>query len=554
VSASVARTTNFYVTARKARFRYVKKMEEDMRFRRAYRPLKMNAAEKEYKGLVEVSQKRMKFYRSPDGTAYADVWIKGHRETWKIGSSAFNLAWCQLYEMEFNEVPQIRAIHRATNYAQLNALRHGRTRAVHVRVGSLDGHSYIDLGDRNGRHVQVSPGEWKIVSSSLVRFTRFPGMLPLPEPTMGGSIHRLRDFIRVSDRDFILIVSYLVATLHEPGPYPILVLTGEQGSSKTTTTHLLRSLVDPHSAPLLQPPRNAKEIFISAQSSHLLAYDNLSELPRWMSDALARIATGAANASRRLWTDQDQALIQVERPIVLNGITDFVESADLADRCIFIRPKQILAEERRPRSELLREFQVEQPRLFGALLDVLAHGLKTLPAFKAGHLPRMADFAKLATASEGAFTKPGAFNAAYERNRAQAIEDQLSHDPVVAALQHLELPWSGRAALLLTELKAVAADAYITAKDLPKNAKALTRDLHRLAPLLRERNIDAYYYRTNRVRGWMIEEIEAEQPSLQTSSIKVRGRKLDKGDDGDDSDNASASAGRATPTADESSA
>jgi hypothetical protein len=153
----------------------------------------------------------------------------------------------------------------------------------------------------------------------------------------------------------------------------------------------------------------------------------------------------------------------------------------------------------------------------------------------------MADFAKFATACEGAFATPGAFKIAYERNRTDATEAQLCDDPVAAALQKLELPWSGRAAVLLIELKAVAADASISAKDLPKDAKALTRHLHRLQPLLREKGIAATHFRTNTVRGWMIEEMDPDPDELpsQTSPVSVRRRKATKGDDRDDGDDTS---------------
>ena len=60
----------------------------------------------------------------------------------------------------------------------------------------------------------------------------------------------------------------------------------------TTREPLLRKLIDPYKAPLRSLPRNDHELFIAANNSHLLVFDNVSNLPWWLSDALCRLATG----------------------------------------------------------------------------------------------------------------------------------------------------------------------------------------------------------------------------------------------------------------------
>src|SRR5262249_14304926 len=158
-----------------------------------------------------------------------------------------------------------------------------------------------------------------------------------------------------------LIAAWVLAALRGIGPYPVLVVIGEHGAAKSTHIYILRTLIDPNTAALRSPPRNDRELFISAGNAHVLAYDDLSQLPGWLSDCLARIATGAAHAPRQLHTNRDEVLIQVEKPIALNGITNFVDRADLADRCIFITVGEISPNNRRPRSELLQAFRAEQP-------------------------------------------------------------------------------------------------------------------------------------------------------------------------------------------------
>jgi hypothetical protein len=106
-------------------------------------------------------------------------------------------------------------------------------------------------------------------------------MMPLPYPEREGSISALRKYINVGDeKDWLLLLSWLIAACQPQGPYPVLILQGEHGAAKSTTARLLRRLIDPSSAPLRTPPREERDLIIAASNSWLLAYDNLSGIPQ----------------------------------------------------------------------------------------------------------------------------------------------------------------------------------------------------------------------------------------------------------------------------------
>src|SRR5271166_2330593 len=88
----------------------------------------------------------------------------------------------------------------------------------------------------------------------------------------------------------------------------------------------------PNVAPVRALPREERELMIAANNGHVLAFDNLSSLPGWLSDALCRLASGGSFALRRLYTDADEVLFQAARPAILNGIEDIITRQDLADR------------------------------------------------------------------------------------------------------------------------------------------------------------------------------------------------------------------------------
>jgi hypothetical protein len=135
-------------------------------------------------------------------------------------------------------------------------------------------------------------------------------MLPILAPERGGSIEALASLLNLSSRDdFVLIVAWLLASFRFGGPYPLLAISGEQGSAKTVLSKLLRALVDPNTAPVRALAREERDLMIAA-NGYLLAFDNLSRLSPWVSDALCRLASGGSFAVRQLYTDDEEVLFQ----------------------------------------------------------------------------------------------------------------------------------------------------------------------------------------------------------------------------------------------------
>src|SRR2546425_1121131 len=91
--------------------------------------------------------------------------------------------------------------------------------------------------------------------------------------------------------------------------------------------------------------------------------------------ALCRLASGGSFAVRQLYTDDDEVLFQATRPLLLNGIEDVISRPDLADRSIFLTLPHVADARRQSERELWRQFELGRPRIIGALLDLVVHGL-----------------------------------------------------------------------------------------------------------------------------------------------------------------------------------
>jgi hypothetical protein len=450
----------------------------------------------------------VELFHSADGTAFADLDINGHRETWPVRSKGFK-RWLgrQFYE-ETGGAACSEALQSALNVAEAKAHFDGSEQPVFIRVGGIDGNLYLDLGDEDWRAVEITTTGWRVIENPPVRFRRAAGMQPLPIPVPGGSVEALRSFLNVqSDTDFVLIVAWALAVLRNRGPYPVIVLAGEQGSAKSTFSAILRALLDPNTAPLRALPREDRDLFIAANNGHVLAFDNVSGLPSWISDTLCRLATGGGFAVRQLYTDQDEVLFDAARPVILNGIEDIVTRPDLADRAVFLTLEAIPEERRRPEAELWAAFEAERPHILGVLLDAVVRGLKMLPDTRLERLPRMADFALWASACETAIWPAGTFWSAYCGNRDEAVENVIEADPVAAVVRAVmanRTDWTGTATDLLSALTEAAGERVAKSRTWPASSRALSGRLRRAATFLRKIGIEIDYIREGRARTRVI--------------------------------------------------
>jgi hypothetical protein len=304
----------------------------------------------------------------------------------------------------------------------------------------------------------------------------------------------------------------------------LLAISGEQGSAKTLLSKLLRALVDPNIASVRALVREERDLMIAANNGYLLAFDNLSRLPQWVSDALCRLASGGSFAVRQLYTDDEEVLFQAARPILLNGIEDVISRPDLADRAIFLTLPPIGEAQRRPEAELWREFEIARPRILGALLDAAAQGLRTLTGSgcRPGGLPRMADFTLWATACETALWPAGTFARAYEANRRAAIESMIDADPVASCVREIVARrnnWIGTAAELLSLSVAYSGDR-VSCCSWPKNPRSLAGRLRRSQTPLRSLGIEIAFIREGKAgtRFIKISDVGKSPPRERRSS------------------------------------
>lgn len=440
-------------------------------------------------------------FRSGNGlsaAAYARINVEKHFVVYAVRSIAYGCWLRHEFYKRVGRSPSADALSSAIATLEAKALFDGPEHRVHLRVAAVEGGIAIDLCNDDWSVVVVTASGWRVFScaESPVRFTRKKGMQPLPVPVAGGSIEELRPFVNIpSPEAWVLYVCTLSSMLSPAGPYIVLSLNGEQGSAKSTTMKRSRALIDPNLAPVRRMPRDDRDLMIAAGNAHLQAFDNLSSISPAMSDALCSLTTGGGYATRQLYTDDEEALFDHRRPVIMNGIGDVVSRPDLLDRCVVIALPPIPSSMRREERELDAAFERARPRIFGALLDGVSTALRRMPSIRFEKSPRMADFAKWCSAAEVGFGFPeGSFLRAYQHNRSDAVAITLESSAIYPALQKLldeEPLWCGTSQELLRVLEHKSSDCPPKERhDWPKNGKGMAEALKRLAPALRASGIE----------------------------------------------------------------
>jgi len=516
------------------------------------------------------------FIDARDAVAYADVEETDRRETHRVVSKGYKDVLRARYLAKSMKSVRNEAVAQAVATLEARAIfsPQSEPRDVFLRSAMVGNNVYLDTGSSTWDAIELDASGWRFVDRCEVRFRRTKETRPIATPKPGGDVGKLLPLLNVKSKDdFILTVAFMLQCLRGRPKFAHPVLRGEQGSGKSEYTKMVRSVVDPASSELRSPPRNEDDLFVAAQSSYLLAFDNLTSVAPWLSDSFCRMGDGGTFGKRSHYENDQETILRGGRPMIFNGISEAITASDLADRGLFINLEPI-PEEKRLDDEVLAEMQdAARGEILGGLLDAVARGLKNLPTTTVPRMPRMASFARWVVACEPALVGTqvgtdeggnpvrwalGDFMRAYRANRAGAAEAVLGADIVAGELrdwlpatpgwQEKPRGWSGTPTALFQELGAhatIRAGGPGKSKGWPTSAVALTNAIRRMAPALRGVGIDFRETRTGRARNITLTEMVPTPPNDSASKARngssqssprhqAEAPRTDDGDDCDD--------------------
>ena len=471
-------------------------------------------------------QENTELFHDASGIAYATVKINGVRKTLSVrGRDYRNLLRRELYQQDGRNA-SAQAIDDALGTIEGQALFDGTEHEVKMRCAAdKQGSFWLDLGNEAWQSVKITAEGWEVVTRPDVKWRRPGGMRPLPTPVKGGTWKSLFDIFPLPKNEQVLVIAWLIMTLNPHGPYPLLILQGEQGTGKSTLSKILRGLIDPNIAPIRTAPRNEHDLIVAARNGWIIAIDNLSGIQPWLSDGLCRLATGGGFSARALYSNDDEHIIEATRPCIINGIDDMAARPDLADRAIILNLEPIEKGKVRTEKQLLEAYETARPGIMGALLDAVSTAIRMLPTTHLDELPRMADFALFVAAAESALWEPGTFMKVYNNARSEVVAAGLDGSPVATAIRTLMQSrdsWEGTATVLLDMLPVDDKTAHL--KIWPKTARGLSNVIRRLSPSLRADGLDVTFAHSGE------RKIQIENTRIPSSTASTASKPLqDKG-------------------------
>lgn len=434
--------------------------------------------------LVEIALELYEFGVSTDGETYA-IPSEGPRVLRMLrgGKTSLRAQLAREYFTRYRKAASQAAL--ADALAVVQGFAEGEDEAeVFIRVGKQGEALWLDLGDATGRAIRVTGRGWSLAESSPMLFKRTAVTAVLPEPESGTDIAELWQWLNVTAEDRPLVLAWLVHALFASAPHTVLGIFGEQGTGKTTAEKVMVSILDPSPAAVRKPPRDTESWVTAASLSWVVGLDNLSDMPAWLSDSIARAVTGEGDIRRKLYTDGDAAVFSFRRCIVLNGIDLGALRPDLAERMVPIDLERISEQDRLEEAELWPRWAEAHPRILGALLDLAARVMRVLPSVELESKPRMADFARVLAAVDSVLGTEG-----YKRYTKRALDlaaDGLSGDPLAMAIRDtISTSFEGTSAELLAHVTPDV-EKWRPPKGWPATARQTTTQLRRIAPSLRK--------------------------------------------------------------------
>jgi len=461
---------------------------------------------REAKGMLEKGIAEL--FTDQDGTPYVTIKNKNHLENWHIQSRQFtNFITKNVYE-KTGKPPSKNIISSLQNIYSAKAMFEGKKYDVFLRVAYLDNSVYVDIGDSDWNILKISLEGIQIIQEPVVKFKRFRHMKPLIFDLNAEieDINLILKHIPLQDEeDKILFKAYLPLLFLEKIPTTILILYGPQGSGKSMSLKFTRSLVDPSSLGMLSLGKDLKELVQQVGHHYLAYYDNVSYISKNFSDFFCRVVTGEGYSKRELYSDDEDIIYNYRRKVAINGINLPGQEADFLDRCLTIHLARINKKFRKTEEDLWASFEIDRPKITGAILKIVQKTLQKIKEIKVGYLPRMADYAKWGEAiSQVLGEEPERFTNIYFNKIDKLNKEALEANPVglcIAELMDNYDTWGGTPTELLDILTPIAVTLKIDKNpQWPKGSQVLTRKINEISSNLEDEGIKFEFGHTGKRR------------------------------------------------------
>jgi len=460
-------------------------------------------------------------------TPFIRFQVDNHKEYWPCKSSEVRMWISMRFWQTHGKSASNDAISTALNTLQAIAKYQGAEYTLSNRVALKDNDLYYSLSNKNWENVHITEDGWSVENDASKFFRRYTHQAPQVYPAKGGDVKDILRFINIKNEEHQALFIISLVCFFMPGiPHPALYFYGPQGAAKSTTSRLIKKIIDPSLVEVSEIPKDQNDLIMKLSHNWCLMFDNVSSIPSTLSDILCRAITGSGFSKRELYSDDSDVIYNFQRCISINGINLLALKPDLLERSILIGLDRITKKDRKSEQELLRDFDSALPGILGGIMDTLSLALSIKPTIRLTETPRMADYTTWGYAIAEALGYGGdTFLKYYNRNIDLQHEEVIGESVVasfVVDFMEERMHWEGSATELLDEIS--TDPVYVKRDDeLPKNPQSLSRMLNEIKTNLEECGIIIEFVSGRRRKVVIRKVSESTAPSATPSQNTLIG-------------------------------
>lgn len=382
---------------------------------------------------------------SDSSLVFGIIQTNNHIESLNLGSFRAEMWLKHEYDKAHGEIFGTESYKSALNRLVAKAMfEDSATETIYNRVAMVDRVIWYDLAWKDWKAIRIDEDGYKLtdLDETTPTFDRkqHQSAQVMPSPCDFDALEKLCDLLRIKKSDRFIFKIHLISMFIEKYPMPIMVITGEYGSIKTTITKTIKKIIDPSNQLSLNISKSIDDLVLQLYHRYVAAYDNVSSFSQEVSDTFCRAITGDGNSKRALYKDTDEIILNYTRKIVLNGIAPTIDNTDFISRAIFYETNPINEEERLTLEEFNQEIDKLLPFLLGQICNILSYALRNYGMVKQQikFKPRMSDFAVWGeTISQGLGNKPMEFIEKYKDRLEQLSLEAINNFPLFGLVQKI---------------------------------------------------------------------------------------------------------------------
>ena len=336
--------------------------------------------------------------RGEDGANLCSIPHNENKEVYNINSYSFRIAFKSFWKKEYGEllndkeVQEIISIIEVECYESKNKIQ--RNHRIYTKGRML----IYQLNTDNNTSVRIEDGECEIEETPDFMFYTDRNFKNQVEPDLNVMPEELLPYIRkhfnVKDEDDVILISILiVSSMMGMGfNHPVILIQGEKGSGKSECLKKLEMIIDPKASGICTYTNSKEAIVLRLSNSYFTCFDNVSYIPKAISDLFCSAVTGACDTARKLYTDTEERILNLHAIIAMTSINGVAKSADLVDRSCLILLDRFDKSEIKTEVNVMKSFKDDLPLILGAVFNTIAQVLEDKKRVKARDKIRLADF------------------------------------------------------------------------------------------------------------------------------------------------------------------